>query len=199
MSISTSASLFPPCKHINQHHFSRLHIYAFIQDTWFSLSASHHSVQQTLGSSTSQQMTQSHSFLWLSNIPLYLNHIFFFLNHILTTIIFSQDCGLSPCDVSALLRAIYKSSFLREHYIEQLISQSISSVTQSCLTLCNPMNARLPCPSPNPRVHPNPCPLSLILFSKIKNTSTLWNEMLVSIQKRNISHYNPTVKTQQLE
>ena len=128
MSISTSASLFPPCKHINQHHFSRLHIYAFIQDTWFSLSASHHSVQQTLGSSTSQQMTQSHSFLWLSNIPLYLNHI-------LTTIIFSQDCGLSPCDVSALLRAIYKSSFLREHYIEQLISQSVSSVAQSCLTL----------------------------------------------------------------
>ena len=82
-------------------------------------------------------MTQSHSFLWLSNIPLYLNHI-------LTTIIFSQDCGLSPCDVSALLRAISKSSFLRDHYIEQLISQSVSSVAQSCLTLRDPMNRSMP-------------------------------------------------------
>ena len=39
----------------------------------------------------------------------------------------------------------------------------ISSVTQSCLTLCNPMNhsnARPPCPSRTPGVHPNPCPLS---------------------------------------
>ena len=40
-----------------------------------------------------------------------------------------------------------------------------SSVTQLCLTLCNPMNhepqhARPPCPSPTPGVHPNPCPLS---------------------------------------
>ena len=46
-----------------------------------------------------------------------------------------------------------------------------SSVTQSCLTLCDPMNhstpglpvpqhARPPCPSPTPRVHPNPRPLS---------------------------------------
>ena len=38
-----------------------------------------------------------------------------------------------------------------------------TSVTQLYLTLCDPMNlkqARPPCPSPTPGVHPNPCPLS---------------------------------------
>ena len=44
------------------------------------------------------------------------------------------------------------------------VSVQFSSVAQSCLTLCNPMNGNTPglppCPSPTPRVHPNPCPLS---------------------------------------
>ena len=37
-----------------------------------------------------------------------------------------------------------------------------SSVVQSCLTLCDPMDCstRPPCPSPTPRVHSNSCPLS---------------------------------------
>ena len=38
-----------------------------------------------------------------------------------------------------------------------------SSATQSCLTLCNPMNCSipgLPCPSPTPRVYSNSCALS---------------------------------------
>ena len=42
-------------------------------------------------------------------------------------------------------------------------SIKFSSVIQSCPTLCDPMNcsnARPPCPSPTPEVHPNPCPLS---------------------------------------
>ena len=42
--------------------------------------------------------------------------------------------------------------------------QSVSSVTQSCPTLCNPMDwmqhARLSCPSPTPRTYSNSCPLS---------------------------------------
>ena len=38
---------------------------------------------------------------------------------------------------------------------------SFSSVAQLCPTLCDPMNhSTPPCPSPTPRVHPNPCPLS---------------------------------------
>ena len=32
-----------------------------------------------------------------------------------------------------------------------------SSVTQSCPTLCDPMNRRTPCPSPTPRVYSNSC------------------------------------------
>ena len=37
-----------------------------------------------------------------------------------------------------------------------------SSVVQSCLTLCDPMDrsTRPPCPSPTPRVHSNSCPSS---------------------------------------
>ena len=37
-----------------------------------------------------------------------------------------------------------------------------SSVTQSCPTVQShqPEHARPPCPTPTPRVHPNPCPLS---------------------------------------
>ena len=35
------------------------------------------------------------------------------------------------------------------------------SVAQSCSTLCDPMNQHIrpPCPSPAPRIYPNPCPL----------------------------------------
>ena len=45
----------------------------------------------------------------------------------------------------------------------QSYTVQFSSVAQSCPTLCNPMNrknARPPCPSPTPRVHPNSCALS---------------------------------------
>ena len=44
----------------------------------------------------------------------------------------------------------------------QILPQ-FSSVTRSCLTLCDPhepQHARPPCPSPTPRVHPKPCPSS---------------------------------------
>ena len=38
------------------------------------------------------------------------------------------------------------------------MSIQFSSVTQSCPTLCNPMNTRPPCPSPTPRVYSDSCP-----------------------------------------
>ena len=69
---STSVSLFLPCKPVHLYHFSRFHIYALIYDICFSLSDWLHSVWPSLGPSTSLQMTQFHSFLWLSNIPLYM-------------------------------------------------------------------------------------------------------------------------------
>ena len=43
-------------------------------------------------------------------------------------------------------------------------SVQFSSVAQPCLTVCDPMNCmqhtKPPCPSPTPRIYPNPCPLS---------------------------------------
>ena len=51
----------------------------------------------------------------------------------------------------------YFITFLTELHV---FSVQFSSVAQSCPTLCDPMNARPPCPSPTPGVHPNPCPLS---------------------------------------
>ena len=49
-----------------------------------------------------------------------------------------------------------------------------SSVTQSCLTLCNSMNrqhSRLPCPSPTPRVYSNTCPSSLWCHPAISSSA----------------------------
>ena len=67
----TFVSLFLPWK-FHLYHFSRFHIYAWIYDTCFSLSDWLYSLWQFLGPSTSLQMTQFHSFLWLSDIPLYI-------------------------------------------------------------------------------------------------------------------------------
>ena len=41
-----------------------------------------------------------------------------------------------------------------------LSSVQFSSVTQSCLILCNPVDTRLPCPSPSPGAYSNSCPSS---------------------------------------
>ena len=67
----TFVSLFLPWK-FHLYHFSRFHIYAWIYDTCFSLSDWLYSLWQFLGPSTSLRMTQFHSFLWLSDIPLYI-------------------------------------------------------------------------------------------------------------------------------
>ena len=52
--------------------FFRFHIYALAYGICFSLSDLLHSVGQTLGPSTSLQITPFRFFLWLSNIPLYI-------------------------------------------------------------------------------------------------------------------------------
>ena len=69
---STSVSQFLPCKLVHLYHFSRFHIYALIYGICFSLSGLLHSIWQSLDPSTSQQMTQFRSFIWLSYIPLYI-------------------------------------------------------------------------------------------------------------------------------
>ena len=52
--------------------FSRFYIYALIYNICFSVSDLFHSVYQALVSSTSLALTHMHSFLWLSNIPVYV-------------------------------------------------------------------------------------------------------------------------------
>ena len=64
----TSVSQFLPWKPAHLYHFPRFHIYALIYDICFSFSDILHPVWQSLDPSTSQ----FHSFLWLSNIPLYI-------------------------------------------------------------------------------------------------------------------------------
>ena len=44
--------------------------------------------------------------------------------------------------------------------ISQLVSQFSRSVVSNSLWTHEPQHARPPCPSPTPRVHPNPCPAS---------------------------------------
>ena len=57
---------------VHHYHFSRIHIYVLICDICFSLSDLLHSLSQALGSSTSLELTQMCSFVWLSNTPLYI-------------------------------------------------------------------------------------------------------------------------------
>ena len=62
--------LFLPCIQVHQYHFSRFHIYICINIVYiFSLFALLHSVWQTLGSSTSLQLTQFYFFYsWVIGI-----------------------------------------------------------------------------------------------------------------------------------
>ena len=69
---STSVSQFLFCKPVHLYHFSRFHICVLIYYICFSLSDLLHSVWQSLDASTSLQMTQLRSFLWLSDILLYI-------------------------------------------------------------------------------------------------------------------------------
>ena len=60
--------------------------YELIHSIRLSLNDLLHSIQYTLGSSTSLELTQRHSFLWMSNIPLC----------ICTTILYPFICWLLP-------------------------------------------------------------------------------------------------------
>ena len=51
-----------------------------------------------------------------------------------------------------------------------LLDVQFSSVSQSCPTVCDPMNHRPLCPSPTPRVHPNSCPSSQWCHSAISSS-----------------------------
>ena len=64
----------------------------------------------------------------------------------------------------------------------RLTFSQFGSVTQSCLTLWSPelQHARLPCPSPTPRVYPNSCPSSRWCHLTISSSVTLFSSRLRS-------------------
>ena len=70
---------------------SRFHIYGLIYDICFSLCDLLHSVKQALVSSTSLELTQICSFVWLSNIPLCI------CTHLLYPFICRWTSRLRPC------------------------------------------------------------------------------------------------------
>ena len=62
-------------------------------------------------------------------------------------------------------------------------SVQVSSVTQSCPGLCDPMNckhARPTCPSPTPRFHPKPHPLNQWFHTTISSTAVPFSSCLQS-------------------
>ena len=64
------------------------------------------------------------------------------------------------------------------HGVTKSDSVQFSSVTQSCLTLCDPFglqHARLTCPSLSPRVFSNSCPLSRWCHPTISSSATLFS------------------------
>ena len=75
---STSVSLFLPCKPVHLYHFFRFHTYALIHDICFSISDLLHSTWQSLGPSTSIQMTQFHPlYVWVIVHCIYVPHLLY--------------------------------------------------------------------------------------------------------------------------
>ena len=70
--VHMSVSLYLPCKQAYLSCLSRVHTYALMCDICFSLTYFTLYDRLYVHPFTSLQMTQFHSFLWLSNIPLYM-------------------------------------------------------------------------------------------------------------------------------
>ena len=72
-----------------------------------------------------------------------------------------QSIGLQRVGHDLATEREHKPGFYSTLYLKSTENQ-FSSVAQSCLTLCDPMHARppLPTPLPTPRVYSNSCPLS---------------------------------------
>ena len=77
-----------------------------------------------------------------------------------------------------MLRILFIIYYYKQHYEQHY--QSVSSVAQSCPILCDPQHARLPCPSPTLRVHPNSCPLSQWCHPTISSSIIPFSSLLQS-------------------
>ena len=76
---------------------------------------------------------------------------------------FMMSCGwttLTPlCKLQSTASSEYSPTLSPSHMTELSVQFSCSVMSDS-LQPHEPQHARPPCPSPTPRVHPNPCPLS---------------------------------------
>ena len=82
--------------------------------------------------------------------------------YILSTRFIIVDIDLSHLAEVVFVRFLYCKVIPPTFLVVLLESKSlwISSVAQLCLTLCESQDARPPCQSPTPGVHPNSGPLS---------------------------------------
>ena len=55
----------------------------------------------------------------------------------------------------------------------RILDQSVSSVAQSCPTLWDPVDCRLPCPLPSPRICSKSCPLSQCCHPTVSSSSVI--------------------------
>ena len=105
-----------------------------------------------------------------SQFPLAIHFTYGIVNFYVTLSIHLPFSLLSSHHVHRSVLCLFLHCCPKNKFISAISSDSIytcqyqfSSVIQSCPTLCDPMSrkhARAPCPSPTPRVHPNPCPLT---------------------------------------
>ena len=81
----------------------------------------------------------------------------------------------------SISRWMYKKAVVHIH--NGIFSFRLSSVTQLCLTLCNPMDCSMPgCPSPTPRACSNSCSLSQWCHPTISSSVVPFSSCLQSFQ-----------------
>ena len=103
----------------------RFHIYVLACGICFSISDLFHSVWQTLGPSTSLQITQLHSFSWLSNIPLCIGATL-------------REDSLASCILPVLCHCVWKvASVSRGNFSPD--PQQVSKPSVFCYQLTSPV------------------------------------------------------------
>ena len=101
---------------INYTIFSRFYIHVLTYNICFSLSDLIHFVWQSLGSPTSPQMTQFHSFLWPSNIPfIYVLHLLYPFVYWWTSRLLPRLAVVNSAAMNIRVHVSFWNSFLWEY------------------------------------------------------------------------------------
>ena len=94
----------------------------------------------------------------------------------------SLSCECENYPEASGIAFLFSTSFFNNYLLVLFSPVQFSSVAQPCLTLWHhePQHARPPCPSPTPRVHPNPYPLSRWCHQTISSSVVLFSSCLQS-------------------